>query len=561
VLADPAGAIWVATTQGLSRLDPSTGRLLNFTEEDGIYNPEFVQWSGFKNTKNELYLGQLGSFLHFDPSLYTPVYYQPPVYLTSFRLFDQKVDFGTPNYALTQIDLTHKDNFFEFEYALLDYQDPANVEYAYIMENLDENWKFVGDRRIASYTNLDAGTYIFKVKAKRGNGSWQEIAQPITIIIEPAWYNTWWFRMLALVLVVSSGLFYYTHKLNTVKRQKEQLEVVVAQRTHELVEKNEEINAQKENIEEQNKRLKEVHALVEERNNELNTINEELEDRVEERTKELKLANEELDTFVYRSYHDIIGPLSRLQGLCYVAALDIKDEAALEYIKRLKENSDEAKATLLKVLSIYNIRNSEIALENTDVLELLHKITAQFDKQLKNIHLEFKYANDFFPMIRTDQELLRLALNNIIENAVKYSRRQPGSYIKILVEKASPYRSSSHQKPHNRQALTNSGQDPSSPGPSSPESGQILRIQVTDNGQGIAEMARHKVFTMFFRADQEKSGMGLGLYLARLAMLRLGGRIYYRHTQLNESNFEILLPLAESRITEPAKSLQKVATS
>lgn len=544
ILDSQDGSVWISTTRGLSRLNPSTLQIQNFTNEDGLYNQEFVQWSGFKNKKNELFLGQLGSFLSFNPNLFADINYQAPLYLTSFRLFDKSVALDTPAFALNHIDLTHADNFFELEYALLSYQNPTEREYAYMMENLDQNWKYVGNRRIASYTNLDAGTYVFKVKAKDKNGGWQEIGRPVTIVIHPAWYSTWWFRLLSFCIVVSSGLIYYYNKLNAITRRNEQLEVLVAKRTHELVEKNEEISAQKKNIEEQNDRLLAVHAIVEERNNELRIINEELEDRVEERTKELKLANEELDTFVYRSYHDIIGPISRLQGLCYIAALEVKEASALEYLARLRESSDEAKNTLLRVLSIYHIRNHEIKAEKTDVLELVYNITAHFEKQLRNLNLEIDYEKDFFPLIKTDQELLRTVLLNLIENSIKYRRPEADSHIKISLKKIPEYTSAERgvQSPSDLNLMSDTNETPS------------ISIQIRDNGTGIVKEVRNKVFTMFFRGNQNRSGMGLGLYLAKLAMHKLGGTIQYQHLEPNETLFEIKLPIMQNYLTDAIKT-------
>lgn len=547
ILDSKDGSVWISTTRGLSRLNPVTLQIHNFNLEDGLYNQEFVQWSGFKNNKNELFLGQLGSFLRFNPNFFTDVNYQPPVYLTSFRLFDKKVALDTPAFALNHINLTHEDNFFEFEYALLSYQNPTEREYAYIMENLDQNWKYVGNRRIASYTNLDAGTYIFKVKAKDKNGGWHEIARPVTIVIHPAWYNTWWFRFMAFFITISSCLIYYYNKLNTIKSRNAQLEVLVAKRTHELLEKNEEISAQKKNIEEKNNRLTEVHAIIEERNNELRIINEELEDRVEERTKALKSANEELDTFVYRSYHDIIGPISRIQGLCYVATLEIKDPAALEYLTMLRENSDKAKITLLRVLSIYNIRNHEVKTENLDVMELIYSITAQFEKQFRNIKLEIEYENEFFPIIKTDQELLRTALSNLIENSVKYSRYENDSYIKISLKKDSEFASGEETFSSTSDLILIPGirRMPS------------VSIRISDNGIGIVKDAREKVFSMFFRGDVKKSGTGLGLYLSKLAIQRLGGTIYYQHNESLESIFEVKLPIMQYDLTNSIKALHE----
>lgn len=515
-LADD-GAVWVSTTKGLNRIHPVEHSVQKFTADDGLYNTEFVQWAYCMNEHHDLFLGYLGGFVRFNPSLLQKRAYDPPVYVTSFLLFNQKLALDTPNFALDHIELEHHDNFFEFEFALLDYKDPVENQYAYIMENLDHDWKYVAHRRIASYTNLDAGTYIFKVKAKGKNGEWHEITHPITIVIHPAWYNTWWFRAAIALLTLGLGFLYYYNKITTIRERNEELERLVEERTVELLDKNEEINAQKENIEVQNKQLVEIQAIIEERNTELRNVNEELEDRVEQRTKELitaniqlQKANEELDTFVYRSYHDIIGPISRIQGLCYVASLEIKDEAGLEYIQRLSENIDHAKNTLLRVLSIYSIRNYEVTIADVDVLELVYGLIAQFEKQYNLSNVSVNYDEDFHRLIKSDHTLLRIVLLNLFENAAKYSRMEEDSFIQVNIQKSS---------------------------------GEI-GLQMLDNGRGIPAKVRNKVFSMFFRADNDRSGIGLGLYLAKIAVQKLKGTIQYQHTAQNETLFDLRIPLA-----------------
>ena len=528
--------LWISTVEGLCRLKPATMALQNFTVDDGLYNHEFIQWSGCKNDKGELYFGHLGGFVHFNPASFPDVAYPFPVYISAFWLFDEKKTLESPGFALENIALNHDDNFFEFEYAFLNYQHSQKIQYAYMMENLDQDWKYVGSRRVASYTNLDAGTYHFKVKASTQNGVWYEIVKPVTIVIHPAWYNTWWFRALTAITVIGCCFGYYFYKINAVRRQNRQLESMVAQRTSELVEKNEEIITQKESIEAQNNRLVEVQGLIEERNNELRIINEELEDRVVLRTKELqtaneqlKKANEELDTFVYRSYHDIIGPLSRIHGLCHVALLDVEDAKAIEYIHKLGDSCEEAKHTLQRVLRIHDIRNHELAIAELDILALIHKIVASFEEQMRQVHVDISCENNFgTPMMKSDIELLSIILHNLIENAVKYSRFAQDSYIKILLSNL-------------------------------PKG--FVKVSIIDNGISIRKEVRNKVFTMFFRGTANQSGIGLGLYHTKVAIQRLGGIIRYLHNEAEETVFEIQIPGKEPDEKALRQDIEKTAKS
>ncbi len=256
LLKDNKGNLWISTTRGLSHLNWATRQFRHFTVNEGLPSNEFVQWSYAASRSGELFFGGTNNFIAFQPEDVFNTPYVAPVYLSAFKLFDKKRAFSKPLPEITQIELAYDDNFFTFEFACLSYLDPERNQYAYQMEGFDKGWNYIGNRRFAPYTNLDAGEYVFRVKAADKNGVWNEAGASIRIVIHPAWYATWWFRLLMGLSVLGTGFSYYRYRIRIIENQKAVLEGLVAERTADLQEEKgklevayDEISDQKENLE------------------------------------------------------------------------------------------------------------------------------------------------------------------------------------------------------------------------------------------------------------------------------------------------------------------------
>jgi signal transduction histidine kinase len=511
-MKDNQGRLWVSTLQGLGMLNPRTQKVKTYTVEDGLYNNSFVQWSYFKSRSGELYFGGINNFISFRPEKFRESSYVAPIYLTSFNLFNTPQKLNKPISDLEVVELKPGQNFFSFEFTLLSYLDSEKNQYAYMLEGFDQGWNYIGNRRIAPFTNLDPGEYVFRVKAADKNGN--ESGTSIRIIVYPAWYTTWWFRSIAVMVIIGLSFTYYKRRLHQVETQKSILEELVQLRTAELLQRNEEIEAQRDSIEATNIILNSAKETIEEQNEELKTINNELEERVEQRTEELHRAylkllesNQELDTFIYRASHDIRGPVARLQGLCKVALMDVKDAQALEYFRMLDQTGEETNQTLVRVLRIYDIRNETVYPNHFQLLPLLEEITSPIKEKKPGIKLEMSLSKEI--EFCSDIEMLKIILENTIGNAFHYSYFKANSFVRV-------------------EANLNTE--------------KMLNIRVTDNGRGIPQDINHKLFTMFFKGTHNSSGAGLGLYVSKIAAEKLGGHISYRTGESGETIFEIQLP-------------------
>jgi PAS domain S-box-containing protein len=203
MLADEQGNLWLGTSGGgLSRFDPRTETFRNYDVSDGLASNEMMLGACHRSKSGEMFFGTLNGFNAFYPADVKDNPHIPSIVLTAFRKFDEVVEFDAPLSDVEEITLSYKDNFFAFEFAALDYTDPARNQYAYQLEGFDEGWIYCGTRRYASYTNLPPGEYTFRVKGTNNDGVWNETGRTVGITITPPFWQTWWFRTLAAAIVL-----------------------------------------------------------------------------------------------------------------------------------------------------------------------------------------------------------------------------------------------------------------------------------------------------------------------------------------------------------------------
>ncbi|MDM8561494.1 two-component regulator propeller domain-containing protein [Candidatus Parabeggiatoa sp. HSG14] len=221
ILEDNQNYLWISTDKGLSKFDPQAETFRNYNKYDGLQGNMFLPRSAYKSKTGELFFGGTNGFNAFYPDKLTDNPHIPPVVLTDFKLFNQSVPIGgtsplqqSINFA-KQITLSHQQSVFSFEFTALNYRATAKNQYAYIMKGFDKDWTYVDNkRRFATYTNLDAGNYTFRVKASNNDGLWNETGTEIQLTILPPWWQTWWAYTIYAVIVLGSiiGIFIMQQK-------------------------------------------------------------------------------------------------------------------------------------------------------------------------------------------------------------------------------------------------------------------------------------------------------------------------------------------------------------
>jgi ligand-binding sensor domain-containing protein/signal transduction histidine kinase len=236
ILEDGVGRLWLSTDRGLSRFDPRTETFRNYDLSDGLQSNEFSTGC-YQGRDEEMFFGGTDGFNGFHPENVRDNPYVPPVVITSFRLFNKPVTIGAKSVikkAIPYVDfltLRHRDNVFSFEFAALSYANSHKNRYRYRLQGFEAGWNEVGsNQRLATYTNLDAGTYLFRVQGSNSDGVWNEEGVSLPIHITPPWWGTNWFR--ALCAVMSFAVLWAGYQLR-VRKLHHQFEMTLEARVGE----------------------------------------------------------------------------------------------------------------------------------------------------------------------------------------------------------------------------------------------------------------------------------------------------------------------------------------
>jgi signal transduction histidine kinase len=303
-----------------------------------------------------------------------------------------------------------------------------------------------------------------------------------------------------------------------IEEKNRELEEKVLERTAEVIHQKEEILTQNELLSLNYQKLEAAQHLIEKQNKALATANTKLEKAVMKRTKELQTANEELlksnqelDRFIYRTAHDIKGPLARLIGLSHVALLDVQDNLSLSYLEKLNFEANFLNYILSRLSRIYEINHKQLAIKQIDIEELLYRIVDQIKfvegySQTK-LSIEVLQQTSF----SCDEYLLSFILQNLLENAIFFQQKinNAAHQVDVLVK----------------------------------EEGSTLLILIRDNGTGIPSEESTTIFDMFSKAAGKYKTAGMGLYMAQLCAHKVGGSIQLIKSEPGDTEFLVKLPL------------------
>lgn len=213
-LVDDNGEIWISTNKGINRFNPETETFTVYDKADGLQSNEFNGRAYFKDENGLLYFGGVNGLSIFHPDSIQESTNTPNVVLTNFLLFNKPVrvsDSSALHQSLDlieEITLDHTEDMFAFEFSALNYAQAEKNQFAYRLDPFNSDWIYTNAKdRKAVYTRVPPGTYTFQVKASNDDGYWTPEAKEITVKILPAWWQTWWAKMLyAVISMFAIGL-------------------------------------------------------------------------------------------------------------------------------------------------------------------------------------------------------------------------------------------------------------------------------------------------------------------------------------------------------------------
>jgi ligand-binding sensor domain-containing protein/serine phosphatase RsbU (regulator of sigma subunit) len=248
VLSDSLNNIWMSTNKGISKFNPnienvSGSAFKNYDQKDGLLNNEHSQGAYGKLVNGNLAFGGVMGINIFNPNHIKENDHFPPAYIVSYKRSGKNIETDTAIIYKKYLNLSWRENFFQFELAALDYNSPSENKYMYMLEGYDKEWSAPTNVRYVSYTELPGGDYVFKVKAANDDGVWNEVPNYIHIKVIPPFWKTPLFYIIVSVLGLAIIILYTQFRTRAIKRENKILENKVAERTKELAEKNADITA------------------------------------------------------------------------------------------------------------------------------------------------------------------------------------------------------------------------------------------------------------------------------------------------------------------------------
>ncbi len=202
ILEDNNKNLWISSDNGIYRFNIKSDFIAHYDLQDGLQSIEFSGGAYFKANDGEMFFGGINGINYFYPDSVKNNSYIPQVVVTSIKIFNKPL-LGEKH----KIILSYDENFISFEFAALDYTNPEDNHYAYMLKGLENEWQYVdANLRMASYTNLSPGKYTFIVKGSNSDRIWNTTGISVSIIILPPFWKTWWFISLC---ILTGGLIIY----------------------------------------------------------------------------------------------------------------------------------------------------------------------------------------------------------------------------------------------------------------------------------------------------------------------------------------------------------------
>jgi signal transduction histidine kinase/ligand-binding sensor domain-containing protein/CheY-like chemotaxis protein len=510
---DHMGNLWISTNNGLSQFNPQTKAFKNFSVADGLQSNEFKAHACYTAASGMMYFGGVNGFNSFVPDSVRIRSFDPPLVITRFEIFNKEAPIsegdsdGSPlkkNITETRdLQLSYQNSVISFEFASLNYTRSEKKQYAYKLEGFDKKWNFIGLKRNATYTNLDPGKYVFRVRGVNNDGDWSPGTTGLDITITPPFWRSWWFRLLVAMSVGIIATSIVQVRIHSINRQKKMLEAQVLDRTRLL-----------------NRSMDEERIA----------------------RQEAERANRSKSDFLANMSHELRTPLNAIIGFSDLVLTTDMRSSQREYL----ENVNRAGYNLLGIINDI-LEYSKIEAGKLFIDRMPFRMRPMVEETIDILAVKafgkgLELICDIDPQLTDamigDPARLKQILMNLLGNAIKFTEK---GEIVLTVNRGEAYLCDDKKF-------------------------QTVAIAVSDTGIGISPEKIKQIFERFTQADSSTTrnygGTGLGLTIARNLAELMGGSLEVQSEKGKGSVFTLLIPLevADSPATAEAATLKKIFT-
>lgn len=481
ILEDDTHNLWFGTNKGLVKMNPDTKDIHVYTTKDGLLGNQFNYKSALKARDGRFFFGGINGLIAFNPNTVSRELVPPsPIYISKFSIYNKEITVHTPNSPLKknivgteEIVLPYNQSNISFDIALLSYATSKSNQYYYRLDPLDKDWVKALSNQNISYAKLSPGKYVFRIQAD--NSSSQLASRSLSIVILPPWWlSTWAYCVYILLFVCSIWSSFYWYK----RRKEKQM--------HE------------------NQKLFEIQ-------------------------KEKEVYETKVEFFTEIA-HEIRTPLTLINGpLEVIREMHFEDAKLNKNLKVISQNTKRLLDLVAQLLDFQKIGTNKLKLifDTVDVATLLKEICERFEPtiQYENKELSLDIPEETI-MAGIDREAITKIVSNLLNNALKYSRKK----IEVILCKK----------------------------------GETFVIQVISDGEKISEDMSEQIFEPFYRMEthmNKAKGIGIGLPLARSLASMHSGKLYLEKSKDAFNTFVLEIPLKTENTKDQTEEKLHIANS
>jgi signal transduction histidine kinase/ligand-binding sensor domain-containing protein len=587
IIEDNSKRLWLGTERGISVLSEISGKGFNtkhFNQLGNDFLGPIRRGAAYKSEKGDIYFANKNGLFVLSPNQWKSDTLRAPIVFTDVKIFNESVAVTPdgsgflikPIYQLKHIDLSYREEIITFVFSMLAYDNPGLYQYTYQLEGLSDDWINIANSSSVTFTSLKPGTYTLRVKGTDENGQWNEKEASISFTIQPVWWQTIVFKIGSFLAFTALLIYLFTWRNKQIQKQNLRLQLEVNKRTENLNTTLQKLKSTQSDLI-QSEKMAMLGTLIagvaHEVNNPLGAISASNSNIIQS-TKFLRenfpkifqiLSQEE--QIIFRKLIDRI-PVS----VPYLVGKE-RREMKKKFIEQFQNdglpNADRIAETLLEIgvnnelknfYELFKSKEQELILDAlyhsaqiqssgqniklathqaakivyalrsyshnyksetrvlVSVAETIDNVLILFQNNIKHgIEVEKNYGE--VPQINANPDELQQVWTNIIQNA--FQAMMFHGYLHIGIELREGQKTGA--KSFN-------------------QAQQFVVISITDNGPGIDESVRDKLFEPLVTTKGPGEGSGLGLHICRRIIEDHQGEITF-HSETGKTTFEVWLPI------------------